>query len=122
MTIRQGEIWQVSFFPKVGSEIAKLRPAIVVSSDVIGRLPLKTVVPITDYKQAYMHYPWMVRIAPDPLNRLRKVSAIDCFQIKNFSDKRFIEKIGEIDAELLMQVHETIVKTLDPLYRLQTFS
>ncbi len=71
MTIRQGEIWQVSFFPKVGSEIAKLRPAIVVSSDVIGRLPLKTVVPITDYKQTYMHYPWMVRIAPDPLYRLQ---------------------------------------------------
>ncbi|MEA2028275.1 MAG: type II toxin-antitoxin system PemK/MazF family toxin, partial [Campylobacterota bacterium] len=30
MSIKQGEIWLVEFFPQVGSEIAKLRPAIVV--------------------------------------------------------------------------------------------
>ena len=31
--ILQGEIWLVDFEPKIGSEIAKLRPALVINSD-----------------------------------------------------------------------------------------
>ena len=37
MNINQGEIWMVNFEPSVGSEIQKLRPAIVVNDDRIGR-------------------------------------------------------------------------------------
>ena len=79
MNINQGEVWMVEFFPKVGSEITKLRPAIVVSHNEIGRLPLKTIVPITDWKNNYAHYPWMLKIEADTLNGLSKTSAIDCF-------------------------------------------
>ncbi len=86
------------------------------SHDTIGRLPLKTIVPITDWKPSYAHYPWMVEIKPDRSNGLFKVSAIDCFQIKNFTDKRFVKKIGQIDNATLMIVHTLILKTLDPYY------
>ena len=116
MSINQGEIWMVEFFPKVGSEIAKLRPAVVVSHNEIGRLPLKTIVPITDWKKNYFHYPWMLKIEVDTLNGLSKTSAIDCFQIKNFANKRFVKKIGEIDEKMMKKIHSTIVKTLNPLY------
>jgi mRNA interferase MazF len=116
MHISQGEVWMVTFHPQVASEITKLRPAIVVSHDTIGRLPLKTLVPITDWKPNYTHYPWMLKIEPNEANGLSKVSAIDCFQVKNFSDERFVEKIGSVDGGVIKKVHETIVKTLDPLY------
>jgi len=119
MNINQGEIWMVEFFPKVGSEITKLRPAIVVSHNEIGRLPLKTIVPITDWKKNYTHYPWMLKIEEDTLNGLSKTSAIDCFQIKNFANERFIEKIGEVDEVMVKKVHQIISKTLNPLYTLQ---
>jgi mRNA interferase MazF len=119
MHISQGEVWMVTFHPQVASEIiTKLRPAIVVSDDTIGRLPLKTLVPITDWKPNYAHYPWMLKIEPNEANGLSKVSAIDCFQVKNFSDERFVEKIGSIDGGVIKKVHETIVKTLDPFYSL----
>lgn len=118
MSIKQGEVWLVEFFPQVGSEIAKLRPAIVVSHDEIGRLPLKTIVPITDWKSNYIHYPWMLQINPNSTNGLSKISAIDCFQIKNFSNERFVEKVGAIDESMVEKVHETIAKTLNPLYTL----
>jgi mRNA interferase MazF len=118
MNIEQGEIWIVKFFPKVGSEISKKRLALVVSHSEIGRLPLKTIVPITDWKSQYIHYPWMVQIKNSGFNGLSKLSAIDCFQVKNFADKRFIKKLGEIDNKLLFRVHETIAKTFNPLYRL----
>ena len=116
MRIEQGEIWLVEFSPKRGSEIAKQRPAIVVSHNTIGRLPLKTIVPITDWKPNHMNYPWMVKVENDSINGLAKLSAVDCFQVKNFSDERFVKRLGDVDLKLLRKVHETIVKTLDPVY------
>lgn len=119
MSINQGEIWMVKFFPQVGSEISKLRPAIIVSHDEIGRLPLKTIVPITDWKNNYTDYPWMLKIEDNISNSLSKISAIDCFQIKNFANIRFIEKIGYVDEIILKKIHNTITKTLNPIYTIQ---
>ena len=119
MTILQSEIWLVEFYPKVGSEIAKLRPAVVVSSNEIGRLPLKTIVPITEWSVQYVYYPWMVKLEKSLQNGLSKTSAIDCFQIKNFSHERFMERLGVVDEAVLMSVHATILKTLNPLYTLK---
>ena len=45
------EIWLVNFDPTVGTEIQKTRPAVVVNSDAVGRLPIKLVAPITDWKE-----------------------------------------------------------------------
>ncbi len=118
MTILQSEIWMVEFYPKIGSEIAKLRPAVVVSSNEIGKLPLKTIVPITEWSPQYSNYPWMVKLEKSTLNGLSKLSAVDCFQIKNFSHERFVEKLGSIDGTILTMIHTTIAKTLNPLYSL----
>jgi mRNA interferase MazF len=120
MNINQGEIWLVQFFPKIGSEITKERPAIVVSHNQIGRLPLKTIVPITDWKTNYTHYPWMILIEPNIENNLSKTSAIDCFQVKNFANERFIKKIGSINEIFLKHIHSTIAKTFNPLYILES--
>jgi mRNA interferase MazF len=118
MSIKQGDIWLVKFYPKVGSEISKLRPAVVISHDTIGRLPLKTIVPITDWKPNYASYPWMIQIKSNAGNGLNKTSAIDCFQVKNFSNERLVEKIGTVNDLLLKQIHETVSKTLNPNYTL----
>ncbi|MCD6535369.1 MAG: type II toxin-antitoxin system PemK/MazF family toxin [Deltaproteobacteria bacterium] len=118
MNIEQGEVWLVKFFPKVGSEISKIRPAIVVSHNEIGRLPLKTIVPVTDWKTKYAHYPWMIQITDTNINGLTKISAIDCFQVKNFANERFMEKSGVVNNKMIKQIHTTIVKCFDPNYNL----
>ena len=38
--MRRGDIWLINLDPTVGAEIKKTRPAIVVSDDAIGILPL----------------------------------------------------------------------------------
>ncbi len=43
----RGEIWQVTFEPTIGAEIAKTRPALVLNIAEAGRLPLRIVAPIT---------------------------------------------------------------------------
>lgn len=118
MSIKQGDIWMVEFFPQVGSEITKQRPALVLSHNEIGRLPLKTIVPITDWKKNYGYYPWMLEIQESEGNGLSKKSAVDCFQIKNFANERFVKHLGKVNARFLKSVHETISKTLNPEYTL----
>lgn len=118
MNINQGEIWLVDFEPSIGSEIKKLRPSIVVNDDRVGRFGIKIVVPITEWKDYYKNYPWIIKITPNSLNGLSKDSSIECFQIKSFSSERFDKKIGEIDKSLLSQIHNTIVKTLNPIYKI----
>jgi mRNA interferase MazF len=40
-TPKRGEVWIVRFDPWAGAEIPKVRPAVVVSLDAIGRLRLR---------------------------------------------------------------------------------
>jgi mRNA interferase MazF len=85
----------------VGAEIEKIRPALVISPQSIGRLPLRIVVPITDWKRQYEHFPWFVNLQPTRLNGLDKESGADGFQVKSVSILRFVEKLGILrDSEI----------------------
>jgi mRNA interferase MazF len=44
---RRGEVWWVNLEPIVGAEMNKVRPAVIVGRDDMGRLPLRVVVPVT---------------------------------------------------------------------------
>jgi hypothetical protein len=43
----RGEVWRIRFDPAEGDEIKKVRTAVVLSENAIGRLRLKIVVPIS---------------------------------------------------------------------------
>lgn len=109
----KGEIWNVRFDPAEGAEIRKTRPAVVVSSDAIGRLPLRTVVPITDWKPVYTNFSWFVHLIPDSKNGLTKESGADAFQIKSISEKRFVERLGKLSDSDLQRVIDAVKLCLD---------
>ena len=77
MSPKRGEIWLVNLDSTIDAEIEKTRPAIVISSDVIGKLPLKLVVPLTDWKSAFISNLWHVCMEPSQDNELAKTSAAD---------------------------------------------
>ena len=97
-TPARGEIWLVDFDPAVGAEIQKLRPALVISVNAIGRLPLRMVVPVTDWKPLYASFPWFVAIPAEPANGLHKDSGADAFQSKSVSLRRFARRLGTATA------------------------
>jgi mRNA interferase MazF len=101
---KHGEIWRISFDPTVGAEIKKTRMAIVISLDSIGRLPLRIVVPITEWDERYSSSPWMVRLDPNIGNGLVKSSAVDCFQVKSVSLDRFMHKAGVVTMPELEEI------------------
>lgn len=63
--MKQSEIWLVSLDPTIGAEIKKTRPAIIVNDNTLGKLPLKIIVPLTDWKDRYAVAPWLVKLVPD---------------------------------------------------------
>ena len=110
--MKQGEIWLISLDPTIGAEIKKTRPAIIVNDDSLGKLPLKIIVPITDWKDKYEIAPWMIKIEPEPKNGLSKKSSADCFQVRSISQERFIKKLGKVSEILLDEIKIGLSKVL----------
>lgn len=101
---QRGEIWRIDFDPSKGGEIEKERPAAVICIPSVGRLPLRIVVPITDWKSEYGRFPWMVALVHTPANGLRKISAADAFQVKSVSLHRFLNRLGVLLPEKVEEI------------------
>jgi len=110
--MKQGEIWLLNLDPTVGAEIKKTRPAIIVSDDSLGKLPLKIIVPITDWKDRYEIAPWMIKLEPNSKNGLTKNSSADCFQVRSVSQERFVKKLGNISAIIMDEIKIGLSKVL----------
>jgi mRNA interferase MazF len=98
----------VQFDPSVGAEIRKLRPALVVSVNTIGRLPLRIVVPLTDWQPAFAQFPWFVYLPASPANGLTKDSGADTFQVKSVSENRFVRCLGVVTSTQLADVASAV--------------
>jgi len=103
----------VNFDPTVGSEIRKTRPAVIISSNAVGRLPVKLVAPVTDWKTYYAANLWHVRIDPDSQNGLTKTSAIDTLQIRGMDRRRFIHKLGTVSPKTLEEIVLSIAGVIE---------
>jgi mRNA interferase MazF len=106
--MRQGEIWLVNLEPAVGAEIKKTRPALIINANTIGKLPLKVIVPLTDWKDHYSVAPWMVKIVPNSGNGLSKPSALDCFQIRSVSEKRLVKCLGRVTPDEISRAQDGV--------------
>lgn len=103
--IKRGEIWLVNFDPTIGSEIKKTRPAVVISSNSIGKLPIKLIAPITGWNPSFENSLWHIKIQPDNKNNLTKVSAIDALQIRGVDVQRFISpKVGTLNQDQIEEI------------------
>lgn len=110
--MNRGEIWLVNLDPTVGSEIHKTRPAVIVSSDLIGILPLRVIVPLTEWKERYANAPWMVRIDCNDQNGLSKTSAADGLQIRSVSSQRLVRKLGVLPNLQVTQIVQAVMNVL----------
>ena len=109
----RGEVWLVNLDPTIGAEIKKTRPAVIVNDDAVGILPLKVIVPITDWKDRYAVAPWMVQLNPDSENNLSKVSAADAFQIRSVAQERLIRRIGKLSDVTVRAIVQAVAVVLN---------
>ena len=106
--MNRGEIWLLNLDPTMGAEIQKTRPVVIISSDAVGILPLRVVVPLTHWKDHYRSSHWLVRVQPDRENGLEKPSAADTFQIRSVSTSRFVRKIGVMGEQDVRAIGEAV--------------
>jgi len=69
-----------------------------------GILPLKIIVPITEWKSKYEIAPWFVKIEALTTTGLNKISGADCFQIRSVSNSRVVKKIGTLDPDKMDKI------------------
>jgi len=110
--MRRGEIWFINLDPTVGAEIKKTRPAVIVNDDAIGILPLKVIVPITEWKDRYAVAPWLVRLEPDAENGLDKPSAADAFQVRSVAQERFVRRLGKLSDATMQEIAKALAVVL----------
>jgi mRNA interferase MazF len=112
-SIRRGDIWLVNFDPTIGSEIKKQRPAVVISSDGVGKLPLKLVAPITAWQETFEDNLWHIKLEPNNTNHLTKPSAVDVLQLRGLDVARFIKKFGALGQEEMKAITEAVVLVVE---------
>ena len=110
--MKQNEVWLINLDPIIGAEIKKTRPAIIVNDNSLGKLPLKIIVPITDWKDQYEIAPWMIKIEPHSSNGLTKKSSADCFQVRSVSQNRFVKRLGELSDSIMDEIRIGLSKVL----------
>jgi mRNA interferase MazF len=110
---KRGEVWNVNFDPSVGAEIRKIRPAVVISSDAVGRLPIKIVTPLTEWKVHFRSNVWHVRLDPDGNNGVTKSSAVDALQVKSVAVDRFVTRLGRCSAAVVEEIVAAVALVIE---------
>jgi mRNA interferase MazF len=110
--MNRSEVWLIQLDPTIGDEIGKARPAVIVNDDAIGHLNLRVVVPITGWKDHFAKAPWMVRIDPDQVNGLTKISAVDTFQVRSVSARRFVRQLGKLTDSQMQAITYSLAAVL----------
>lgn len=107
------EIWMIDLNPTTGAEINKIRPAVIVSSNNIGALPLRVIVPLSEWNERYISASWHVKVTKDAKNNLTKDSTADCFQVRSLSTSRFKNQKGTMDDITFAKIEQAIKATLE---------
>ncbi len=110
---KRSEIWLVNLDPTVGSEIKKTRPVVIVNSDALGRLPLRLIAPITEWKDHFKGSIWHLRIDPDSRNGLSKTSSIDILQLRGVDISRFMKKLGSFPSTVMEELVAAIAAVVE---------
>jgi mRNA interferase MazF len=112
--IKRGDIWRVNLDPAVGSEIKKSRPVVVISSNSVGKLPIKLIAPITGWDSRFENSIWFVKIQPDSKNNLTKISAVDALQLRCVDIQRFIRpKVGYLTQDTIEEITTAISAVIE---------
>jgi mRNA interferase MazF len=109
----RGEVWQMSLDIAPASEEGDSRMVVILSSDAMGVLPLKVVVPLTIWKEEYSSAPWMVRLPPVLHSGLESSMAADALQVRSVSSSRLVKRLGELPDSFIEQITKAVSIVLE---------
>ena len=104
---RRADIYLVNLDPAVGTEIAKSRPALILSNDIGNQYSSGVIVaPITTQRTDRV-YPFEVRI-PAGESGLQQTSKVLLDQIRTLDKLRLLRRLGRVSAQRMNEVNQAI--------------
>lgn len=109
----QFDIWLVNLNPARGTEPGKIRPAVVIQTNLLNQLdhPSTLICPITSQLSAEEN---ILRVRLDGKGKgLEKGSEILVDQIRALDNRRFLEKLGKLSLEEALELREKLKAVMD---------
>ena len=112
MGVKQYEIWLADLEPRRGTETGKVRPVLVVQTDMLNKTHPSTIIcPITTNVQKDSE---ILRVhIPKGISRIKQDSDIMIDQIRAIDNRRLIKKAGNISMSITDKVKGNIKIILD---------
>lgn len=113
MTINQYEIWIADLNPQIGTEAGKLRPVLVVQTNLLNTIahPSNIVCPISTNVQKDSD---ILRVhLKKGLTNLHEGGDVMIDQIRAIDNKRLVKKVGSIPQERINKIKENIAILMD---------
>jgi mRNA interferase MazF len=106
---QQYEIWSADLDPAIGSEPGKIRPVVIVQSDILNKAGHSSVIVCSISSQLKPGVS-LLRIAvdPNPINGLLKKSFILCDQIRAIDISRLKNRIGMLENGDIKRLNTSI--------------
>lgn len=99
---KRGEVYMVNLDPAIGSEIRKMRPALILQNDIANRYsPITIVAAITSQFREPL-YPTDVFVASSE-GRLEHDSVILLNQVRSIDKQRLVRKLGHVEQKTMME-------------------
>jgi mRNA interferase MazF len=116
MQIRQYEIWLADLNPKMGSEPGKIRPVLILQTNLLNKInhPSTIVCPLTTNIQAEANI-LRVHLLKGDAN-LNENCDIVMDQIRAIDNIRLIKKLGNLPLELQATIRDNIAVIFDLEY------
>jgi len=113
MSIKQFEIWIADLNPQIGTEPGKKRPVLVIQTNLLNKIPHPSTIicPITTNVQKDAD---ILRVhIKKGVTKLHENCDILIDQIRAIDNKRLVNKVGDLPADLIDKVKENILIVLD---------
>ncbi|MES2809085.1 MAG: type II toxin-antitoxin system PemK/MazF family toxin [Bacteroidota bacterium] len=106
---KQYDIWVANLDPAFGSEPGRVRPVIILQSDLLNKSGHSSFVSCVISSQ-HREGVSLIRLAINPTtsNGLLKQSYALCDQVRSIDQSRLIGKVGSLDKETINRLTESI--------------
>lgn len=103
----RGQIWLVNLDPTIGSEIRKIRPAVIISNEHNNQFAdTVTVIPITD--AGHKIYSFEIPLSSQTKG-LTKESKARCQQIRTVDKRRLLKMLGFVENDQLEDIEKALL-------------
>jgi mRNA interferase MazF len=112
MKVKQFDLWIADLNPRIGTETGKVRPVVIIQTDLLNKSHPSTVVcPITTHVQPESEI-LRVHLTRGTAN-VKEDCDIMIDQIRAIDNSRFMHRIGQLDEAIIIKIKENIKIILD---------